>query len=415
MLLNQVCYRTLNLAEQAKLHFYQKIGGYDTWQKILTGSITQDHILEQINIADLRGRGGAGFATVLKLHSVRNSNIEQKYVVCNADEGEPGSFKDRDILMYNPHQIIEGIAIAAYTIGATIGYIYIRGEYAEPIAIMEAALKEARKAGLLGENIQSSGINLQIHCFYGAGSYICGEETALLGSLEGNRGQPRVKPPFPTQCGLYGKPTLVNNTETLASIPVIIERGGQWYANLGLNKAKGCKIFSISGQVNTPGNYEVPLGIPFTELLSLAGGVSGNKKLKAIIPGGVSTPVLPAKLIMPLSMDYDALVQAGSMLGTGAVIVMAEDTCMVQVLSRILRFYFHESCGQCTPCREGTGWAMRILDRLLHKNASKVDLETFKEIMAKIATNSLCALGDSVPIVVASFLQHFGDEFMEYV
>lgn len=414
MLLNQVCYRTLNLAEPANLHFYQKIGGYAVWQQILQQRIDAEHIIEQIKISTLRGRGGAMFATHVKLHGVRKERVLQKYVICNADEGEPGSFKDRDILTFNPHQIIEGIAIAAYTVGASVGYIYIRGEYAEQISIMEAALKEAYKAGLLGDNIQNSNQSLQIHCFHGAGSYICGEETALIESMEGKRGQPRVKPPFPAQHGLYGKPTLVLNAETIASIPVIVERGGPWYANLGINEARGCKIFSVSGQVNNPGNFEVPLGIRFVELLDMAGGIRDDQPLKAIIPGGLSTPIIPAEIAIGLTMDYAPLQRAGSALGTGGVIVITEETNMAILLARILRFYVHESCGQCTPCREGCSWASRVLNKIISGKANKEDLNVFGEIISKISTYSLCALGDSVPIVANSFLKYFGPEFMEF-
>ena len=298
------------------------------------------------------------------------------------------------------------MAIVGYIIGANVGYHYIRGEYAAQIVIMEAALKEARAAGLIGENINCSGIDFQIHCCYGAGAYICGEETALIESIEGKRGQPRIKPPFPVSYGLYGCPTLVNNTETMASIPVVLEKG---------SKSKSYKIFSVSGNVNKPGNYEVPLGIPFAELLALAGGVRGNKQLKAVIPGGVSTPILPVALIMQTKMDYESLSNLGSDLGTGAVIVMDEDTCMVQVLARIVKFYFHESCGKCTPCREGIGWISRILTRILEAKGSANDLKLLVEISEKIANNSLCALGNSVPKVVASFLKYFEAEFAAYI
>ncbi len=411
MQLNQVCYRTLQLADPAKLYTYESIGGYTVWRKILVEKPSANSIINIIKSAELIGRGGAGFPAWVKWDSVLQSRALQKYIICNSDEGEPGAFKDRDILNYNPHQIIEGMAIAGYAIGASVGYHYIRGEYSSQITIMEAALKEARKAGLIGENINGSGIDFQIYTFYGAGAYICGEETALIESIEGKRGQPRIKPPFPTSHGLYGSPTLVNNTETLASVPVILAKGSEWYTGLGINKNKGCKIFSISGHVNKPGNYEVPLGIHFAELLALAGGMRGNKKLKAVIPGGVSTPILPADIIMNLAMDYGSLRQVGSELGTGSVIIMDEDTCMVQILARILRFYFHESCGKCTPCREGVGWVARILNRILYTKGNVDDLKLLTEVIEKISTNSLCALGSSVPIVVAGFLKYFSGEF----
>ena len=414
MILNQVCYRTLHLEKQEKLSSYQSVGGYNIWQKILAKEISANNILKEIKLSGLRGRGGAAFSTGIKLDIVSKYKTSNKYVICNADEGEPGTFKDRDILTYNPHQIIEGMAIIAYTIGASVGYIYIRGEYVKQIAIMESALREARKGGLIGNNINDTDINFNIYCFYGAGAYICGEETALLESMEGRRGTPRTKPPFPTEKGLYNSPTVVNNTETIASIPVILEKGSEWYTNLGVNSAKGYKIFSVSGNVNKPGNYEVPLGISFVELLELAGGMRDSKKLKAVIPGGISTSILPANIIMNLRLDYEPLIQAGSSLGTGAVIVIDEDACMVQILSRILQFYFNESCGQCTPCREGIGWLIRVLDRILIGEGSIDDLTLLSEIVHKISDNSFCALGDSVPIVAMSFLKYFYAEFAGY-
>lgn len=406
MLLNQVCYRTLHLPAQAKLATYESIGGYQVWHKILLTKPAASSIIDLIKNSALRGRGGAGFPAWIKLARVAQSMAAQKYIICNSDEGEPGTFKDRDILTYNPHQIIEGMAIVGYVTGANVGYNYIRGEYAAQIAIMEAALVEARAAGLIGKNINGSGLDFQIHCCYGAGAYICGEETALIESIEGKRGQPRIKPPFPADHGLYGCPTLVNNTETIASIPVILAQGGE---------SKSYKIFSVSGNVNKPGNYEVPLGIPFAELLALAGGVAGNKQLKAVIPGGISTPILPAALIMPATMDYESLSNLGSDLGTGAVIIMDEDTCLVQVLARILQFYCHESCGKCTPCREGVGWTRRILTRILQAKGSTSDLALLVAVTDKIAGNSLCALGDSVPKVVAGFLKYFEAEFAAYI
>lgn len=415
MVLNSVCYRTFQFAEPAKLAHYQQLGGYRVWQQILTRKITAEYILQQIQDSKLQGRGGAGFALELKLQMVKNKQAQQKYVICNADEGEPGSFKDRDILTYNPHQIIEGMAIAGYAIGATVGYIYIRGEYAAQIAIMETALQEAIALGMLGQNLQNSGIDFQIYCFVGAGAYICGEETALIASMEGKRGQPKSKPPFPGEQGLYGKPTLLNNTETLASIPVILQYGGKWYLDLGVNKAKGCKIFSVSGAVINPGNYETSLGISFLELLQLAGGMQDGKKLKAVIPGGISTPVLPQDIIVTLNMDYWSLAQAGSMLGTGAVIVIAEDTCMVQVLARILQFYCHESCGQCTPCREGLSWALKVINNILQGKAKKTDLILLQDIFTKIANSSLCPLGDSASMIAINYFKYFNFDFMKYI
>jgi NADH-quinone oxidoreductase subunit F len=335
----------------------------------------------------------------------------QKYIVCNSDESEPGTFKDRDILRLNPHQLVEGMAIAGYAIGATVGYNYIRGEYYEPWARFEAALVEARGAGLLGVNVRGSGIDFQLYSQLGAGAYICGEETALLESLEGKKGLPRFKPPFPAQVGAFGQPTTINNTETLASIPPILRKGAQWFSDLGVENSGGSKIFSVSGHVNRPGNYEVPMGIPFADLLELAGGVLDGRKLKAVIPGGSSVPVLPADRIMACTMDYDGLAKAGSALGAGSVIVMDDSTCMVQVLERISYFYFVESCGQCTPCREGTGWLYRMLKRLRSGQGNPGDLDRLKSVADRIEGRTICALGDAAAWPVQSFLKHFRHEF----
>jgi len=359
MELNQVCYRTLHLEKSWELATYESAGGYKVWRKILEEQTPPEKIVEELKLSSLRGRGGAGFPTGLKWSFIPRSAPGQKYIVCNSDEGEPGTCKDRDILRYNPHQLIEGMAIAGYVMNATVGYNYIRGEFYEPIARVEAALEEARAAGLLGNNLLGSGFDYDIFNHIGAGAYVCGEETALIESIEGKKGQPRYKPPFPANFGIYGRPSNVNNTETYTSVPVILEKGGQWFLDQGIPNNGGQKIFSVSGHVNKPGNYEVPMGTPFKDLLELAGGVLDGKKLKCVIPGGSSTPVLPAEVIMECTMDYDSLAKAGSMLGAGSVIVMAEGTCMVEVLARLSHFYMEESCGQCTPCREGTGWLIR--------------------------------------------------------
>jgi NADH-quinone oxidoreductase subunit F len=339
----------------------------------------------------------------------------QKYIVCNSDEGEPGTCKDRDILRFNPHALIEGMAIAGYTIGATVGYNYIRGEFWEPYERFQAALDEARAAGLIGKDILGSGVDFDLHVHLGGGAYICGEETALLESIEGKKGQPRFKPPFPASYGLFGRPTTINNTETLSSVPSILRHGGQWFLNIGIPNNGGPKIFSVSGHVNKPGNYEVPLGMPFAELLHLAGGVRHGHRLKAVIPGGSSTPVIRGEVMMDLKMDYDSLAKAGSMLGAGSVIVMDETTCMVRALARISHFYYEESCGQCTPCREGTGWLARVIHRIEHGQGQGKDLDLLLDMSKKIEGRTICALGDAAAMPVASFIRHFRDEFEYHI
>lgn len=409
---NEVCFRTLQLDEPWTLKTYESVGGYAMWRKILAEQTPPEEIIEELKLSALRGRGGAGFPTGLKWSFMPKYTPGQKYVVCNSDEGEPGTFKDRDILRYNPHQLIEGMAIGGYVMGATVGYNYMRGEFYEPIERFEQALKEAYEAGLLGKNILQSGVDFDLHSHIGAGAYICGEETALLESLEGKKGQPRFKPPFPANYGLFGRPTNVNNTESFASVPVILEKGGQWFLELGKENNGGTKIFSVSGHVNKPGNYEVGLGTPFKDLLEMAGGMKDGKKLKAVIPGGSSAPVLPAKTMMDLTMDYDAIGKAGSMLGSGAVIVMDEDTDMVEVLARIAHFYYEESCGQCTPCREGTGWMSRMIMRIERGEGKLEDLDTLDEIAGNIMGRTICALGDAAAMPVQSFIKHFRDEFV---
>jgi NADH-quinone oxidoreductase subunit F len=341
----------------------------------------------------------------------------QKYIVCNSDESEPGTCKDRDILRFNPHALVEGMAIAGFAIGATVGYNYLRGEWLdEPFRRFEQALREAYEAGLLGKNIQGSGIDFDLYGTLGAGAYICGEETALLESLEGKKGQPRFKPPFPANYGLYGRPTTINNTETLASVPAIIRQGSAWFANLGIANAGGTKIFSVSGHVNQPGNFEISLGAPFRELLKMAGGVRKGRRLKAVIPGGSSVPVVPGEIMLKLTMDYDSIAKGGgSMLGSGAVIVMDETTDMVRVLQRIARFYYSESCGQCTPCREGTGWLYRVITRLVDGEGRPEDLELLDSVASKIEGHTICALGDAAAMPVRSFLKHFRHEFAYYI
>lgn len=415
MLQNQVCFRSLHLPEPWTLKTYESIGGYKVWRKILREKSPPEAIIAELKLSALRGRGGAGFPTGTKWSFINRAAPGQKYVVCNSDEGEPGTFKDRDILRFNPHQVIEGMAIAGYVMGATVGYNYLRGEFVEPFERIEAALAEARAAGLIGANILKSGFDFEMHNVCGAGAYICGEETALLDSLEGKKGMPRFKPPFPATHGVYGCPSTVNNTETFATVPVILEKGGQWHLDQGKPNNGGFKIFSVSGHVNKPGNYEVPLGIAFDDLLKLAGGMRNGKKLKAVIPGGSSAPVLPAEIMHGVTMDFDALAKAGSMLGSGAVIVMDETTDMVKMLARIADFYFEESCGQCTPCREGTGWMARMLHRMLHYQGLPDDLDKLDDIAANIMGRTICALGDAAAMPVRSFIKYFRPEFEAYI
>lgn len=403
MLQNQVCFRNLHLPNSWSLPVYEGIGGYKIWKQILKDKADPAKIIEQLKASGLRGRGGAGFPTATKWSFIKRDTPGQKYIVCNSDEGEPGTFKDRDILRFNPHQLIEGMAIAGYVMGATVGYNYIRGEFYEPGARMEQAVSDAYAAGLLGKNILNSGFDFDLYNVFGAGAYICGEETALMDSLEGKKGMPRFKPPFPAAHGVYGKPTTINNTETLASVPVILEANG----TLG-----NYKIFSVSGHVNKPGNYEIPLGTPFKDLLELAGGMRGGKKLKAVIPGGSSAPVLPADVMLNMPMDYDPLAKAGSMLGSGAVIVLDEDTCMVKLLARISDFYMEESCGQCTPCREGTGWMARLVHRILHGHGTAADIDKLDSVAGNIMGHTICALGDAAAMPVQSFIKHFRQEFL---
>jgi NADH-quinone oxidoreductase subunit F len=400
---------------------YVARGGYAALKKMLAkdgvvgnDGMTQDQVIAEVKLSALRGRGGAGFPTGLKWSFMPRQFPGAKYLVCNSDEGEPGTCKDRDILAYNPHIVIEGMVIAAYAMGIKVGYNYIHGEIFEVYERFEAALEEARAAGFLGDNIQGSTFSFQLHAFHGFGAYICGEETALLESLEGKKGQPRFKPPFPASFGLYGKPTTINNTETFAAVPWIINHGGQKYLECGKPNNGGTKIFSVVGDVNSPGNFEVPLGTPFSKLLELAGGVKGGT-LKAVIPGGSSAPVLPAKIMMDITMDYDAIAKAGSMLGSGAVIVMNDTRCMVKSLLRLSYFYQHESCGQCTPCREGTGWLWRMVDRIEHGKGRADDLALLDSVADNIKGRTICALGDAAAMPVQGMLKHFRDEFMHHI
>jgi NADH-quinone oxidoreductase subunit F len=394
---------------------YEARGGYKALRKVLTGHVAPDAVIAEVKKSALRGRGGAGFPTGLKWSFMPRQFPGQKYVVCNSDEGEPGTFKDRDILRYNPHIVIEGMAIAAYAMGVSVGYNYIHGEIWADYERFEEALEEARAAGYLGERILGSSFNFELHASHGYGAYICGEETALLESLEGKKGQPRFKPPFPASYGLYGKPTTINNTETFAAVPYILTHGGDAFLSIGRPNNGGTKIFSVSGDVTSPGNYEIPLGTSFARLLELAGGMRGGKKIKAVIPGGSSMPVVPGDLMMATDMDYDSIAKAGSMLGSGAVIVMDETRCMVRSLERLAYFYFEESCGQCTPCREGTGWLYRVVHRIEHGKGRPEDLDLLNSVADNIQGRTICALGDAAAMPVRAFVKHFRKEFEHHI
>ena len=398
-----------------RLQDYVARGGYSALKKIIADKVSQDAIIAELKTSVLRGRGGAGFPTGLKWSFMPRSFPGDKYLACNSDEGEPGTFKDRDILRYNPHSVIEGMIIAAYAMGAARGYNYIHGEIFVVYSRFEEALAEARAAGLLGQNILGSDFSFELFAHHGYGAYICGEETALLESIEGKKGQPRFKPPFPASYGLYGKPTTINNTETFASVPFIMNMGGEAFLNLGKPNNGGMKLFSISGHVNRPGNYEIPLGTPFAELLEMAGGMRGGRKLKGVIPGGSSSPVVPGSVMMDCTMDYDSISKAGSMLGSGAVIVMDETTCMVKALERLSYFYFEESCGQCTPCREGTGWLYRVVHRIEHGQGRPEDLALLESVTGNIMGRTICALGDAASMPEQSFIKHVRSEFEHHI
>jgi len=406
-----VCLPLPGVEQPWTLDAYKSQQGYTALEKILKEQSDPNSIIETLKTSNLRGRGGAGFPPGIKWSFMPRDCEGPSFIVCNSDEGEPGTCKDRDILRFNPHAVVEGMIIAGYTMGCSAGYNYIRGEFTEPIERFEAALDEARKAGYLGKNILGSGLDFDIHVHLGAGAYICGEETALLESIEGKKGQPRYKPPFPAQYGLFGCPTTINNTETLASVPTIMRRGGEWFRDLGVKNSGGTKLFSVSGHVEKPGNFEVPMGIPFKELLEMAGGIWKGRKLKAVIPGGSSVPVVPAEIMLEANMDYDGLSAIGTAIGAGSVIVMDETTCMVSVLERLTYFYHEESCGQCTPCREGTGWLYRIVKRINNGTGTPEDLDTLLDVANRIEGHTICALGDAAAWPVQSFLKHYRHEF----
>ena len=412
--INPQIYAGLN-GRNWRLADYEARGGYQALKKLLGkdggAGMTPEQLIAMVKESGLRGRGGAGFPTGLKWSFMPRQFPGQKYLVCNSDEGEPGTCKDRDILMFNPHIVIEGMAIAAYAMGTSVGYNYIHGEIFQVYERFEEALEEARAAGYLGDRILGSDFSFQLHAYHGFGAYICGEETGLLESLEGKKGQPRFKPPFPASFGLYGKPTTINNTETFAAVPWIVRHGGQAYLECGKPNNGGTKIYSVSGDVQQPGNYEVPMGTPFAKQLELAGGVPAGRQLMAVIPGGSSAPVLPASIMMDCTMDYDSIAKAGSMLGSGAVIVMDDSRCMVKSLMRLSYFYMHESCGQCTPCREGTGWLWRMVHRIQHGEGRPEDLDKLDNVAENIMGRTICALGDAAAMPVRAMIKHFRHEF----
>ena len=393
---------------------YRKNGGYASVEKALK-KMTPEEVVEEVKKSGLRGRGGAGFPTGMKWSFLAKPEGVPRYLVCNADESEPGTFKDRYLMEKIPHLLIEGMITSSYALGANVSYIYIRGEFMYILHILEKAIAEARANGMLGKNIMGSGFDLDLVVAPGGGAYICGEETALLESLEGKKGQPRFKPPFPASFGLYGKPTTINNTETFAAVPFVLAMGGEAYLKLGKPNNGGTKIFSVSGDVNRPGNYEIPLGLPFAELLQLAGGMRNGSTLKAVIPGGPSTAVLPAALIENATMDYDGLQKVGSSLGAGSVIIMDDSTCMVSALKRLSYFFYEESCGQCTPCREGTGWVYRVIKRIVDGKGTMDDLDLLTDVSKKISGRTICALGDSAATPVLSFIKHFRPEFEYFI
>ncbi len=397
--------------EACDIDVYLKTGGYQALPKALR-EFQPDQVIEEVKKSALRGRGGAGFPTGMKWGFVPKESKRPKYVVCNADESEPGTGKDRDLMRYDPHQMIEGMVIAGYALNSQVSYIYIRGEYWYIKEILEKAIAQAYERGYLGKNILGSGFDHDMYVHPGAGAYICGEETALLESLEGKRGHPRLKPPFPAVVGLYSGPTVVNNVETLAVVPWIILNGGDWYRQLGTEKSGGTKLYTVSGHVNRPGNYEVPLGYPLMKLIDdEGGGILGGRRLKAVIPGGSSVPIITAEEAEKCNMDYESVAAIGSMLGSGGVIVMDETTDIFETTRNITHFYMHESCGWCTPCREGTRWLYKVFDRMRRYEGKPGDVELLYDLADKILGKSFCALGDAAAMPVQSAIKKFPDDF----
>jgi len=407
--------RNIELPDSHTLRVYRSTGGYRALEKVLAG-MSAEQVIEEVKNSGLRGRGGAGFPTGMKWSFVPKDSPKPKYLICNADESEPGTFKDRILIERDPHAVIEGTIIAAYAIRAHTAFVYIRGEFAFGSRILETAIDEAKAAGYLGTSILGSGYDLELILHRGAGAYICGEETALISSLEGGKGWPKVKPPFPATHGLFGCPTVVNNVETLAALPWIIDRGAAAYAAMGTEKSKGTKLFSVSGHIQNPGVYELEMGYPLQRFLELdCGGIPNGKKLKGVIPGGVSMPVLLADEIAGVRLDYESLQQAGSMLGSGGVIVMDETTCMVEAAWNIARFFAHESCGQCTPCREGCDWMEKIFRRIEDGQGTMRDLDLILSVSGNIMGNTICPFGDAAAMPAAAFVKKYRAEFEAHV
>ncbi len=413
--MEQILFKHVEGSRLTDISNYLAIGGYESAKKALT-SMTPDQVIEEVKKSGVRGRGGAGFPAGMKWSFVPKDFKGPRYLCCNADESEPGTFKDREIIEKNPHLLIEGMIIASYAINSELSYIYIRGEFAKGAAILESAVAQARQHGMLGEGLFGTNYRLDIIVHRGAGAYVCGEETGLIESIEGKRGNPRVRPPFPAVVGVFKKPTVVNNVETLASVPSIIKKGSQWYASIGFPpRNTGTKLYGISGHVKKPGVYELPMSTSLREIIyNYAGGIRDDKKLKGVIPGGSSTPVLLPEEI-DVKMDFDSLPQIGSMLGSGAVIVMDESTCMVKQSLILADFYADESCGQCTPCREGTVWMKKILDRLEHGEGRQGDIELLERVSNNIMGNTLCPLGDAAAMMMLGFLKKFKQEFHTHV
>jgi NADH-quinone oxidoreductase subunit F len=411
---NEICFRTLKYDTPWSMETYLKEDGYQAWRKVLAERIPPEEIINELKKSALRGRGGAGFPTGLKWSFMPRSSPAQKYIVCNSDESEPGTCKDRDILRFNPHALIEGMAIAGYAIGATVGYNYMRGEFHhEPYERFEAALKEARAAGLIGKNILGSGFSFELHSHLGAGAYICGEETALLESIEGKRGQPRIRPPFPAVYGLYGKPTVVNNVETLTNIPLIVEKGADWYKSLGTADSAGVKIFSLSGHVNKPGNYELPFGTTYRDLIyKYGGGVTEDRPVKAIMSAGASSAIIAADdKALDTPMDYASVRALGADLGSASVIVINDSVNLEWVINKTIHFFKHESCGKCTPCREGCYWMVHLIERIDHGEDVQANTELLHSVAKQMQNKCLCPLGEFSTMAVTTAIERFPADF----
>ena len=409
--MTQILFKDINKEGLHTMKVYEELGGYQSLKKAFAQK--PDEIVEAVKASGLRGRGGAGFPTGLKW-SFLAKDVFPRYLCCNADESEPGTCKDRELLLKNPHLLIEGMILCSYACRIETGYIYMRGEFQDLSFIMDKALEEARAKGYLGKNILGTGFNLDIHTHLGAGAYICGEESALLNSLEGGRGEPRMKPPFPAVEGLYSKPTVINNVETLCVVPYIVNEGAEKYASFGTDKSKGTKLVSVSGHVKKPGNYEIEMGTPTSELIyNLAGGIRNDNKLKAFIPGGSSVPMLPADKV-DTPYDYESLAAAGTMLGSGALIVIDDSVNIVETTLRLISFYMHESCGKCTPCREGTRWLYQIVERIMQNNGQLEYIEKLEDICGNMSFKTFCPLADACVAPVVSSIQHFRSDYEEY-